>query len=180
MGPPESATGHPENQEGRRKRLARRPRRRRCLLKGCEQCFHPRQAHQRYCSERCREAARKWSRWKAQQSYRATRSGQEKRNGQSRRYRERVRRRKPPEPEAVSEVARVITKEDFFRAWLRPARLLREIRAPAAKSLATLLLAGVPARHGARLGAGAALAAGARLNPDILIRRFFLAYIQPV
>ena len=116
-------------------------------------------------------SARKWSRWKAQQSYRATRSGQEKRNGQSRRYRERVRRRKPPEPEAVSEVARVITKEDFFRAWLRPARLLREIRAPAAKSLATLLLAGVPARHGARLGAGAALAAGARFNPDILIYR---------
>jgi hypothetical protein len=41
-----------------------------CLLKGCEQRFHPRQARQRYCSERCREASRKWSRWKAQQQYR--------------------------------------------------------------------------------------------------------------
>src|ERR1043165_9194615 len=26
--------------------------------------FHPRQARQRYCSTGCREAARKWSRWK--------------------------------------------------------------------------------------------------------------------
>ena len=43
---------------------------RRCLLKGCEQRYHPRQARQRYCSESCREAARKWSRWKAQQRYR--------------------------------------------------------------------------------------------------------------
>jgi len=87
---------------------------RRCLLKGCEQRFHPRQARQRYCSEGCREAARKWSRWKAQQRYRTTRVGQEKRNGQSRRYRERVKTRKSAEPEAVSEAARVITKEHFF------------------------------------------------------------------
>jgi hypothetical protein len=64
------------------------------------------------------------------------------------------------EPEAVNDTARVITTEHFVRPLLRPARLLREIRAPAAKSLAALLLAGVPARHGARLGAGAALAAG--------------------
>jgi hypothetical protein len=124
MGPPESPTGQAENQERRRKRPARRPRRRRCLLKGCERCFRPRQAHQRYCSEPCRAAARKWSRWKAQQRYRETTAGQEKRNGQSRRYRERVKSRKPPEPEAVREAARVITKEHFFRARLRPAGLL--------------------------------------------------------
>ena len=130
MGSPESPTGHSENQEGRRKRLARRPRTRRCLLKGCEQRFHPRQARQRYCSEGCRKAARKWSRWKAQQRYRATAAGQQKRNGQSRRYRERVKNRKPAEPEAVNEAARVITTEHFFRAWLRPAGLLRELRAP--------------------------------------------------
>src|SRR5438128_11712611 len=112
MGPPESPTGHPENQEaGRRKRLARRPRMRGCLLKGCEQRFHPRQACQRYCSAECREAARRWSRWKAQQRYRETAAGQEKRNGQSRRYRERVKSRKTPEPEAVNEAARVITPE---------------------------------------------------------------------
>jgi hypothetical protein len=72
------------------------------MLKGCEQRFHPRQARQRYCSERCRSEARKWSRWKAQQQYRATKAGQQKRNGQSQRYRERMRIRKPPESEAVS------------------------------------------------------------------------------
>jgi len=181
MGPPESPTGHLENQEARRrKRLPRRPRTRRCLLKGCEQRFHPRQARQRFCSEECREAARKWSRWKAQERYRATTAGKQKRHGQSERYRERVKSRNPPEPEAVSEAARVITKEDFFRPLLRPARLLRAIRTPAAKSLATLLLAGVPARHGARPGTGAALETGARFNPDILIHRGCSPYIQPV
>ena len=180
MGPPESPTAHPENQEGRRKRLARRPRTRRCLLKGCEQRFHPRQARQRYCSERCREAARKWSRWKAQQRYRETTAGKQKRNGQSRRYRERVKSRKPPEPEAVNEAARVITTEHFFRSLLRPARLLREIRAPAAKSLAALLFARLPACAGARPGAGTALETGARFNPEILIRRRRSPYIQPV
>ena len=55
MGLPENPTNHLENQEaGRRKRRTCRPRgaprARRCLLKGCEQHFHPRQARQRYCS----------------------------------------------------------------------------------------------------------------------------------
>jgi hypothetical protein len=180
MGPPESPTRHPENQEaGQRKRSARRPRLRRCLLKGCEQRFHPRQARQRYCSARCREAARKWSRWKAQQQYRATRAGKQRRNGQNQRYRERVRSRKPPEPEAVDEGARVITK-NFFRRLLRPARLLREIRAYAAKPLAALLLTRLPACIGACPRARAALERGARFNPDILIRRRRWPYIQPV
>ena len=180
MGPPENPTNQAEKQEAGRRQSARRPRKRRCLLKGCEQRFQPRQARQRYCSAPCREAARKWSRWKAQQRYRKTVPGQKKRNGQSRRYRERVKSRKPPEPEAVDEAARVITPEHFFRSFLRPARLLRGIRAAAAKPLATLLFARVPAGAGARLRTGAALARGARLNPDILIQRLALAYIQPV
>jgi hypothetical protein len=114
MGLPENPTSYPENQEtGRRKRLACQPRRRRCLLKGCEQRFGPRQARQRYCSDRCREAAREWSQWKARERYRATAAGREKRKGQSRRYRTRVRERKPQEKEAVPEAARVITA-DFF------------------------------------------------------------------
>jgi len=171
MGPPENPTAHPENQEGRRRRLPCRPRMRRCLLKGCEERFRPQQACERYCSQHCREAARKWSRQKAQQRYRETAAGQQKRNGQSRRYRERVQRRKPPEPEAVDAPARVITTEHFFRPFLRPARLLRGIRACAAKSLTTLLLARLPARAGARPGTGAALETGARLNPEILIRQ---------
>jgi hypothetical protein len=171
MGPSESRIGQAENQEGRPKRLARRPRTRCCLLKGCQQRFHPRQAHQRYCSQGCREAARKWSRRKAQERYRETAAGQQKRKGQSRRYRERVKDRKPAEPEAVNEAARVITTEHSFRPLLRPARLLREIRAPEAKSLAALLLARVPTRAGARPRTGAALETGARFNPEILIGR---------
>jgi hypothetical protein len=171
MGPPESRTGHPENQEGRRKGIVRRPRARYCLLKGCEQRFHPRQARQRYCSDGCRKAARKWSRWKAQERYRESAAGQQKRNDQSRRYRERVKDQKPAEPDAVSEAARVITTDHFFRPLLRPARLLREIRAPEAKSLAALLLARVPARAGARPRTGAALERAPRFNPEILIRQ---------
>ena len=162
MGPPESPTRPRKNQAaGRRKR---RPRLRRCLLKGCEQRFHPRQARQRYCSEGCRKAARKWSRWKAQQRYRETAAGQAKRNGQSRRYRQRVKSRKPAQPEAVSEAARVITQEHFFRAHVRPAWLLRALRAPAAEPLAALLLPSVPARAGAGRRARTALEAGAHLN----------------
>lgn len=124
MGPSESPTAHPKNQEGRPKRLPRRPRARLCLLKGCEQRFHPRQARQRYCGEECRDAARKWDGWKAQQRYRETAGGKQKRNGQSRRYRERVKSRKLPEPETVNDPARVIATEHFFRPLLRPAGLL--------------------------------------------------------
>jgi len=165
MGPTENPTRHRKNQVARRrKRRAWRPRLRTCLLKGCEQKFHPRQARQRYCSKGCRVAARKWSRWKAQQRYRETTAGQQKRNGQSRRYRERLKNRKPPKPEAVSEPARVITPEHFFRTYLRPAGLLRAIPAPAAKSLAALLLRRVPARAGAGCGARTALETGAHLS----------------
>ena len=61
MGLSESRTRPCENQAvGQRRRPARRPRTRRCLLKGCEQRFQPGQPQQRYCSQRCREAAR-WS-----------------------------------------------------------------------------------------------------------------------
>ena len=164
MGPPESPTRSRKKQAaGRRKRRARQPRRRRCLLKRCEQLFHPRQARQRYCSQGCREAARRWSRWKAQQRYRETAAGQQKRNGQSRRYRERVKSRKPPEPEVVEAAARVITKEHFFRTHVRPAGVLRGIRTPAAKSVAALLLRLLSARAGASTGAGAAVETGAHL-----------------
>jgi hypothetical protein len=164
MGPSESPTRPRKNQAARRrKRRGRKPRPRHCLLKGCEQRFRPRRARQRYCSEKCRKAARKWSRWKAQQRYREKAAGQQKRNGQSRRYRERVKSRKPPKPEAVDEAARVITKEDFFRALLRPAGLLRAIRPPAAKSLTALLLCVLPACAGAGVGAGEALATSAHL-----------------
>lgn len=85
MAPFENPTQPAEKQAAERRQVARRPRLRCCLLKGCERRFHPRQARQRYCSQRCREEARKWSRWKARQRYRETAAGQQKRNGQSRR-----------------------------------------------------------------------------------------------
>jgi hypothetical protein len=136
----------------------RRPRTRRCLLKGCEQRFRPRSARQRYCSDKCRQSARQWSRWKAQQSYRATKAGKDRRNQQSRRYRERVKSRKQAASEqVVQEPARVITK-DFFRPLLRPAWLLRRIRSAGAIAQAALLFARMPARHGASLAARTALA----------------------
>jgi hypothetical protein len=91
---------------------------RHCLLKGCERRFRPRHVRQRYCSADCRQAARRWSRWKAQQKYRDTAAGKEKRNGQSRRYRERVESRQAAEKEAVEAAARVITSEEFFRTFL--------------------------------------------------------------
>jgi hypothetical protein len=112
VGPVEDSTRSAQDQEhGGRNR--RRPRTRGCLLKGCGQRFRPVEARDRYCSQQCRQAARQWSRWKAQQSYRATAAGKEKRNGQSRRYRERVKERKPARQNAVSEAARVITKSFF-------------------------------------------------------------------
>jgi len=124
MGPPENLTRHHEKKEARaRKRPFRRPRARRCLLKGCERRFHPQHARQHYCSSECREAAREWSEWKARRKYRATAAGKRKRNGQSQRYRKRLKERKPPEKEAVSEAAGVIPK-NFFRWLLRPAWLL--------------------------------------------------------
>lgn len=165
MGPTENPTNPAK--AWRRRQVGRRPRRRRCLLKGCEQRFHPRQARQRYCSMECREAARQWSQWKAQRIYRETRAGKQRRNGQSRRYRERVKSRKLPAPESVDDPARVIASEHFFRALLRPARVLRTIRAPTAKSLTTFLFGDVPARVGAGPGTGASLETGAHL-----IRRY--------
>jgi len=180
MGPTENLTGPRKRRAGgRRKQSGRRPRQRCCLLKGCKQRFHPRQAGQRYCSEDCRKAARKWSRWKAQQRYRKTVAGKAKRNEQGRCYRQRAKTREASDPEAVKQAARVTTAALFFGAHLRPAWVLRAIRATAAKSVAAVLLRGMPAGTGARPGPGAALEAGARFNPEILIRRRRSTYIHP-
>ena len=68
----------------------------RCLLKGCERWFLPRWPQARYCGKACREAARSWQIWYANQRYRAGDQGKERRRDQSRRYRERRRQRPPP------------------------------------------------------------------------------------
>jgi hypothetical protein len=89
------------------------------IPKNSEVGARKRRARHRYCSEQCRKAALTWSRRKAQESYRATAAGKQKRNGQSRRYRERARSRKPAAEQAVPEGARVITKKfEFDRGLL--------------------------------------------------------------
>lgn len=97
------------------KRRSRRPRRRRCLLKGCERKFRPKHPWSRYCGDDCRSKARRWSRWKGQKRYRATGSGKKQRKAQSCRYRERVRTRKRSNS-ATNELARVITAKNFLTA----------------------------------------------------------------
>lgn len=62
-----------------------------CLLKDCERPFHPCQPQDRYCSEACQQAARRWRRWYASRRYRASTPGKERRRAQSQRYRERRR-----------------------------------------------------------------------------------------
>jgi hypothetical protein len=73
--------------------------RRRCLLKGCGQWFQPTHPQCRYCSAGCREAARRWRRWHAQQKYRSSRNGRAQRQQQARRYRQRCHNR--PRPDAA-------------------------------------------------------------------------------
>lgn len=100
MAPGEDCPTPPKNQAPAkvakvpwRKRRARRPRRRVCLLKGCRRVFRPQQPLARYCSKPCREQARRWRQWKARRRYRRSSNGQQRRRAQSRRYRERRKER---------------------------------------------------------------------------------------
>jgi hypothetical protein len=85
----------------------RRPRRRLCLLKGCEKPFQPRHPQTRYCSEACRQAARRWRAWRARRRYRSTEQGKACRCRQSRRYRERCHQRQARAADAASAGGRV-------------------------------------------------------------------------
>jgi hypothetical protein len=157
VGPDENSTRPAEDREPGQP-PGGRLRTRCCLLKGCKRRFRPQRARQRYCSDECRQAAHRWSRWKAQRSYRATAAGKDKRNTQSRRYRQRVRDRRSAAPEeTVPEAARVITHK-FFRLLLRPPWLLRRIRPSTAFTPSAFLFARLPAGHGTRLATGTSLA----------------------
>ncbi len=104
VGPPEDPSESRKNQAGRgRKRGQRRPRGRRCLLKGCEKRFRPKHWWSLYCGESCQEQARRWSEWKAQQRYRSKAKGRSKRQAQSGRYRRRVKERAKAVAEAGGE-----------------------------------------------------------------------------
>ena len=121
MGPHPHPNSNGEKQTARRRRpFVRRPRTRCCLLKGCDRCFRPAHALGRYCSPACREQARQWAKWKAQQTYRKTAMGKEKRNQQSRCYRGRRKGRSTCGEEQVSDPARVIPKKIFSASCDRP------------------------------------------------------------
>jgi hypothetical protein len=97
MGPSQDHSGAGKNQAGDRqetglRRRGRRPRRRACLLKGCERRFRPVHPLTRYCSQPCRDQARRWRGWKARHRYRQSEGGKQKRRAQSRRYRMRCQR----------------------------------------------------------------------------------------
>ena len=126
MGPDKDSSTPPKNQDTRGtpgtpgtfetkacRRRARRPRSRACLLKGCERVFRPQQPLIRYCSEACREQARRWREWKARRRYRQSADGKQKRQAQSRRYRER-RKAEPERKTAALSGARVIPIKFFF------------------------------------------------------------------
>jgi len=134
MGPPHHPSSYRRGQrDRRRRRCVRRPRTRRCLLKGCEQGFRPQHARQRYCSPRCREQARRWAQWKAQQAYRTTAKGKVQRNRQSRRYRERLKTRPGSEKGPILQCARVIPKKFFTDSCDRPGcyeGFVRQARSP--------------------------------------------------
>ena len=76
---PDPHTGHPCSRQ--------------CLLKGCERWFLPRHFQDSYCSTECRIAARRWRRWRAARTYRATANGKQRHREQARRSRERKRLR---------------------------------------------------------------------------------------
>ena len=163
MGPDEDSTLPAEDREPGQP-PGRHPRTRCCLLKGCERRFRPQRAGARYCSDECGRAARRWSRWKAQQSYRATAAGKERRNGQSRRYRQRVGNRQPAAPEeTVPEAARVITPSFFSTAVATGLAATRDSIGRGARptSGSVRARAGAPWNEsGNASGAGAALCGG--------------------
>jgi hypothetical protein len=113
MGPAEDPSSDLGNQAA--KQRARRARSRICLLKGCGRTFRPNHPMTRYCSERCRAAARIWREWKARHRYRRSAQGRRKRQAQSRRYRVRQRLRKNPVT-SVRSRSEGHRKKNFFGA----------------------------------------------------------------
>jgi hypothetical protein len=81
------------------------------LLKGCSRRFRPEHALERYCGQACRRAALAWSKWKAQQRYRAKKSAKKKREAQCQHRRDRIKSRKKQDLEAPAGAARVIVKK---------------------------------------------------------------------
>lgn len=160
MGPCEHPSSLLENQaKGRtpqHRRRVRRPRSRVCLLKGCGRVFRPDHPLTRYCSDHCRDQARKWREWKARHQYRQTARGRQIRRAQSRRYRQRRKRRKMGKT-GGTDGARVIAR-NFFFVHLRSSRVLRGIPAQPAVAAAAVLFPCVSAGAGTSCRPGTAVA----------------------
>lgn len=80
----------PSKPESKRRQT---PRQRRCLLKGCESKFRPNHPLCRYCSDTCRNAAKRWAQQQANTRYRTSTRGKRKRSAQAARYRQRIKER---------------------------------------------------------------------------------------
>jgi predicted nucleic acid-binding Zn ribbon protein len=92
---------------------------RRCLLKGCECWFLPHWPQARYCGTTCQDAAEYWRVWLANQVYRASDQGKERRREQSRRYRDRVRQRSAL-AESVPPITHIEPASSVIEAESRP------------------------------------------------------------
>ena len=125
MGPPKDSTKPRKDQpRKRRRRVARRPRHRECLLKGCGKLFRPRHPSRRYCSDACGREARRWSKWKARKKYRATAKGKENRQRQCRRYRKQKKQRvakpssaKPGEGDQCKKISNFCDRPGCYEGW---------------------------------------------------------------
>ena len=130
-------------------------------MKGCELWFCPQCAQQRYCSEECWWAARRCSRWNAQQSYRAAAAGKEKRNEQGQRYRERVRKRQQP----VAARSREGNDQRVLSVTVATGlAAMEDSRTWGESPLRRFLFHARASRHGTCLATGAVLAVGATVG----------------
>lgn len=160
---PTPAKNQPPAKVPWRRRRARRPRRRVCLLKGCKRVFRPQQPLARYCREACREQARRWRQWKARRRYRRSANGQQRRQAQSRRYRER-RKERPARENRYPNHREGHPSKIFFAlrvVLLRPPGVLCGLPAHQAVPRAAVLFPGLPTCCGAGSREGKALASAA-------------------
>lgn len=167
----------------------RRPRVRRCLLKGCEKEFVPQHPLSRYCSPACLAAARRWSQRDANQRYRTSEGGRRCRREQSCRYRRRVRDR-----ETCTAAASVAACEGYHQelgqkefCCQRPGcyeQFCRQPRSPLQKFCSLLCrqaLRRVLIREARwrRYFVGRANAASPGPNPGLVCRSLSDAYFRP-
>ena len=165
---------HDDRRSSPRQGSSRGPRRRRCLLKGCEQFFKPEYAQSRYCSAACQDAADRWRHWHANQTWRKTERGCECRRQQSCRYRERVRQRREAEQAALEQAAearregsapsRCFGKNLLWATWL--LRVVYSLATLAASAVLLLLVPqGFTASDPTRETVGTAAETGAVESP---------------